>query len=256
MSLTAVIIDDEPLARAYLRSLLEEQGVGVLGEADNVAAGLQRVEDLHPDVAFLDVDMPGLTGLQMAQAMAPMEHAPLIVFVTGYSHYAVDAFEQGAIDYLVKPVAADRLATTLGRVRSRLAESASPALDSPATQPAPEKSAAQPLSRLPVRVDYAVKLLRVEEIVVAAAREKRVFVQTTDGAESRTYYTLTQLEEMLPADKFARIHDSYIVNMNSIEELVYLGSHAYEVKLAGGAMLPVGRRRFGELKRRLGLRDG
>jgi DNA-binding LytR/AlgR family response regulator len=253
MSLAAIVVDDEPYARAHLRLMLEALGVSVIGEADNVAKALQLVEDLHPAVVFLDVEMPGLSGVHMARAMAQMEQPPLIVFVTGYSNYAVEAFEYGAVDYLMKPLSDERLAAALTRISSRLGES-TPNDPEPEPAPAVEKPT-QPITRLPVRVDYAVRLLRVEEIVVASAREKRVFVLTTDGTESRTYYTLTQLEQMLPPDRFVRIHDSYLVNMNNIDELVYLGSHAYEVKLTNGSMLPVGRRRFADLKRRLGLGD-
>jgi DNA-binding LytR/AlgR family response regulator len=254
MSFSALVVDDEPYARAHLRSMLESADVSIAGEADNVASALQLVEDLHPAVVFLDVQMPGLSGVHMARAMAQMPQPPLIVFVTGFSDYALEAFEYGAIDYLVKPLSEERLAGTLQRIRARV-DQTSPA--NPATQPElPIEGRAEPITRLPVRIDYAVRLLRVDDIVAASAREKRVFVLTADGVESRTYYTLTQLEQMLPPDRFARIHDSYIVSLDSVSELVYLGSHAYEVKLTNGSMLPVGRRRFADLKRRLGMSGG
>jgi DNA-binding LytR/AlgR family response regulator len=259
MSLNAIVVDDEPYARAHLRLMLEGLGVAISGEADHVARALQLVEDSHPDVVFLDVDMPGLSGVQMAKAMSQMDSPPIIVFVTGHSEYAVDAFEYGAADYLVKPVSDDRLATSLARVRARIGQTAPVEMESePEADEAPAikpEKHAQILTRLPVRVDYAVKLLRIEEITIAGARDKRVFVQTSDGSECRTYYTLTQLEQMLPPDRFARIHDAYLVNVDSIDELVYLGSHNYEVKMSSGVMLPVGRRRFADLKKRLGLRE-
>jgi DNA-binding LytR/AlgR family response regulator len=248
--MTGLIVDDEPLARSHLRRLLQGQGVDVIGEAETAALALQLAEDLHPDLFLIDIQMPGLTGLQMAGALLQLDPTPLIVFVTGYSEHAVAAFEHGALDYLVKPVAADRLAKTLVRARERLADAHS---RKAAEQRMMEGVAeAPPLRRLPVRLDYAVRLLRMEEILCAVAREKRVYVRTQEG-EHRTYYTLTQLESLLPREQFLRIHDSCLVNLERVDELIFLGNHAYEVRLTNSQRLPVGRTRYAELQRRLGL---
>ena len=159
--MTALIVDDEPLARSHLRRLLESQQVQVAGEAETAAQALQLAEDLHPDMFLVDIQMPGLTGLQMAAALLQLDPVPLIVFVTGYSEHAVAAFEHGALDYLVKPVAADRMAKTLVRARERLADVQ---IRRAAEQRVQEQvSDAPPLRRLPVRLDYAVRLLRIEE---------------------------------------------------------------------------------------------
>jgi DNA-binding LytR/AlgR family response regulator len=248
--MTALIVDDEPLARSHLRRLLESQQVEVVGDAETAAQALQWAEDLRPDLFLVDIQMPGLTGLQMAGALLQLESVPLVVFVTGYSEHAVAAFEHGALDYLVKPVAADRLAKTLVRARERLADAQ---IRRAAEQRVQEQvSESPPLRRLPVRLDYAVRLLRIEEIMCAVAREKRVYVRTQDG-EHRTYYTLTQLESLLPREQFLRIHDSCVVNLERVEELIFLGNHAYEVRLTNNQRLPVGRTRYPELQRRLGL---
>jgi DNA-binding LytR/AlgR family response regulator len=248
--MTGLIVDDEPLARSHLRRLLQAQGVEVIGEAETAALALQLAEDLHPDLFLIDIQMPGLTGLQMAGALLHLDPVPLTVFVTGYSEHAVAAFEHGALDYLVKPVAADRLAKTLVRARERLADAHS--RRAAERRVLEEASQAPPLRRLPVRLDYAVRLLRMDEILCAVAREKRVYVRTQAG-EHRTYYTLTQLESLLPREQFLRIHDSCLVNLERVEELIFLGNHAYEVRLANTQRLPVGRTRYAELQRRLGL---
>jgi len=170
--------------------------------------------------------------------------------VTGYSQYAVEAFERDALDYLTKPVTAARLEVALARARARLEDRLARdhvrriAGDSQAKEPS--------LRCLPIRGAYAVKFVPVPQIVCAIARDKRVFVHTKDG-EFRTYYTLTQLETLLPADRFLRIHDSSVVNTESIVQLDFLGDHVYEVRLTNGQALRVGRTRYPELQRRLGL---
>jgi DNA-binding LytR/AlgR family response regulator len=241
--LTALIVDDEPLARGYLRRMLEEQGVTVIGEAEGAAQALQLAEDLAPRLLFVDIQMPGLTGLQFAEALQQSTSDALLIFVTGYSEYAAQAFEQAALDYLMKPVSPTRLAKTLVRARERLAagaarDEANRRLAEPIPGDLPR------LQRLPIRKDYAVLLVRLEEIRCAVARDKRVMVRTEDGGEHRTYYTLTQLEALLPPEQFLRIHDSAIVRLDAVEELLLLGNHSYAVRLTGNDQLPVGRQRY------------
>lgn len=251
-TLTALIVDDEPLARGYLRRMLEEQGVAVVGEAEGAAQALQLAEDLAPRLLFVDIQMPGLTGLQFAEALQQSTSDALLVFVTGYSEYAAQAFEQAALDYLMKPVSPTRLAKTLVRARERL--SAGAARDEANRRLAEPVPGEMPrLQRLPIRKDYAVLLVRLEEIRSAVARDKRVMVRTEDGGEHRTYYTLTQLESLLPPEQFLRIHDSAIVRLDAIEELLLLGNHSYAVRLTGNDQLPVGRQRYAVLQQRLGL---
>ena len=252
MTLTALIADDEPLARAHLRRMLEMQLVTIIGEAENASQALQLAEDLHPRLLFLDIQMPGLTGMQAASALLYLEDAPLLIFVTGYSEHAVAAFEHDALDYLVKPVAPDRLAKTLARARERLADRRQDVVQREQERVGEQAARMPPLRRLPVREDYTVKLLRVEEIFCATSREKRVWIRTPAG-EFRTYYTLTQLETLLPAEQFLRIHDSCLVSLERVEEVLFLGNHSYAVRLMDGQQLPVGRTRYAELQRRLGL---
>jgi two-component system LytT family response regulator len=247
--LTACIVDDEPLARARLRRLLESQGVQVVGEAEDAADGLQQVQELKPDLLFLDIQMPDISGVQAAALLQPMEHAPLLIFVTGYSEYAVTAFEQNALDYLVKPITEERIARTLVRARESLADKQARAV---AERPAPSASPVPPLRSLPVRTDYTVRFLPLDEVLAAVSRQRQVYVLTRDH-EYRIYYTLTQLEALLPAERFLRIHDSSLVNIDAIVELLFLGDHAYEVRLTNNQMLRVGRSRYPELQRRMGL---
>ncbi len=258
--LTACVVDDEPLARAHLVRLLSAHGVEIVGEAAHVAEALESVEERHPDILFLDIQMPGLTGIQMAHALKQMDNAPLIIFVTGYSEHALDAFENNAMDYLLKPVAEERLVQSLLRARKQIAiqrghdSGVLPTAEGDLVKlGAPIQSEKEETLRwLPVREDYSIRLLRVEEIVCAVAREKRVYVMTAD-TEHRTYYTLTKLEHLLPLETFFRIHDSCIVNLNFVKCLHFLGNHDYEISLSDGRLFPVGRTRYAALQQRLGI---
>ncbi len=246
----ALIVDDEPLARDYLRQILEDQGVHVAGEAENAVQAIQKAEDLKPDLMFLDIQMPGLSGIQLAGTLIHLSAPPLLVFVTGYSEHAVAAFERDALDYLVKPVDPQRLAATLVRARARLFDrKAREQLRRFVNQQA---TASRPIERLPIRMDYGVRLVTVDEILCAVARDRRVHIRTKQG-EWPTYYSLKELEVQLPTDKFLRIHDSCLVNFQSILEVLFLGDHSYKVRLTNGELLPVGRTRYPELQRRMGL---
>jgi DNA-binding LytR/AlgR family response regulator len=251
--MTALVVDDEPLARVYLRRMLEEQGVTVMGEAETAVQAIEMSEDLRPNLLFLDIQMPGLTGLQLAEALQQSASDAQIIFVTGYSEYAMSAFDQAALDYLVKPVSPTRLAKTLVRARERLADTAARAQMAVRVNEQAAKEV-QPLKRLPIRKDYSVLLVRVEEIVTAMARDKRVFVRTADG-EHRTYYTLTQLESLLPEEQFLRVHDSCIVNLEMVEEVLLLGNHTYALRLSNGEQIPLRRTRYPELQRRLRIKE-
>jgi DNA-binding LytR/AlgR family response regulator len=250
----ALLVDDEPLPRVHLRRMLEAQGVEVAGEASDAAEAVSLAEDLRPDVSFLDIQMPGLSGLQLAGALALLDDPPLLVFVTGYSEYALAAFEQGAVDYLVKPVSAERLMRTLVRLRSQADSGAARERQRDEVLAAAEAARdSTPLRRLPVRGDYSVRLLRIEEVLCAVARERRVFVRTRGGEEFRVYYALSQLERLLPEREFLRVHDSYLVNVEAVEELYFLGNHSYELRLSDGTQVPVGRSRYPALRARFGL---
>ena len=238
----ALVVDDEPLARAHLAFLLREAGVGAVDEAQDGPQCLSRCRqrDRRPDWVFLDVRMPGLDGMAVADALRAggADPPPALVFVTGYEDFAVQAFERAAVDYLLKPVARARLAATLERLAGR---------------PAPPAPALPALQRLPVRTDYAVRLLEVGQIVAAAARERRVEIITEDVVYP-TYYTLAELERRLPPAQFLRVHDGWIVNLARVVEVHNLGGQTYETTLRGTAQrAPVSRRRLRGLQEALGF---
>jgi DNA-binding LytR/AlgR family response regulator len=250
MRLTALIVDEECLARAHLRHLLEAQEVRVLGEAENASEARDRLDTIRPDLLLADVQMPGESGIELARELTGRPGSPQVIFVTGFSEYAVNAFEQNALDYLLKPVSAERLAITLKRAQERLASRPAP--------PQGRESSGTPsgavcrLRALPVRADFAVRFLPLSSVLCVVARDKKVYACTQDG-EYRALYTLTQLESMLPDDQFLRIHESSVVNLDAIRQLDFLGDHAYEICLSNSRRLRVGRMRYAELQRRIGL---
>jgi two-component system LytT family response regulator len=249
MTLRAIVVDDEELARAHLCKMLGEAETEVVAEGSNGIEALSLTEEFHPDILFLDIQMPDMTGMQAAAAVGNFDIVPRVVFVTGYSDYAIEAFERQAFDYLIKPVLPERLAKTIDRARRQIqAEVQSGQLAGP---PSGARELT-PIQRLPVRTDYSIKLLRLEEIEFAVSRDKKVYVRS-NGTEHRTYYTLTQLEELLPPEDFMRIHSSAMVRLELVDSVNFLGNHTYSVTLSSGAILPVGRTYYPGLQTRLGI---
>lgn len=246
----AMILDDEPFARSRLRRLLGEHGVDVVGEFASAPDGLLAVQEHRPDVLFLDIQMPNMSGMEMAAALEHVEQPPLLVFVTGYSEHAVTAFEHMALDYLMKPVSSERLAVTLVRAAQRMADRAArTAAERRARAHAARRLAAD---RLPIRVGFSITFVPVNDILALVSRSRKVSVVTSD-AEYATTYTLRELVALLPCDRFMRIHDSCIVDLRAIRALDFLGDHSYQVRLSNDLQLPVSRARYAELSRRLGL---
>jgi two-component system, LytTR family, response regulator len=251
--LRAVIADDEPRARQFLERLLREHGeVDVVGEAKSGGEALAMVARLSPEVAFLDIQMPDLSGLEVARHLTG-EGAPVVVFVTAYDQHAVEAFEVAALDYLLKPIRRERLAETLRRVvlevrsdkrGTRQEAAVRSVLASPGVQKGME-----PLRRLPVRFRREVKLLDMEQVARIVSRD-RVVLACAEGREYLVDYTLQELEGRLPAGQFVRAHRAALVNIDAIES--YGGEDGVLVlRLKDGTRVEASERRAAEVRRRL-----
>jgi two-component system response regulator LytT len=231
----ALIVDDEAPARSELRYLLAAHpDVQVVGEAASAPEALELARDLHYDVVFLDVEMPGLTGLEAA----PLVHErrpPAIVFVTAHAEYAVDAFAVEAFDYLLKPVDPDRLARVVERLRERTMENAAP------------------VGKIPVVAGGGTELLDFDQIHYAQADGDYSRIHTYDRAYLCTS-SLGELADRLPGG-FARIHRSYIVNLAKVAAVRRASPDRFRVQLADAARteLDVARRQSREIRERLGL---
>lgn len=214
--LTAVIVDDERLARAEMRALLAEHPeVRVIGEADSVESAAELVNGRRPDVVFLDIQLVGASGFDL---MERLDGDVAVVFVTAYDQHAVRAFEVNALDYLLKPVTPERLAAAIDRLE--------------VSTPAP--AAGEPLrydDRLFLRLDDRMAFLRVDSIKYIAAAGDYSYVHGVNGARHLVKKPLKEWESRLPANHFLRIHRSTIVNLEYVERLEPWSNYSYRVYL-------------------------
>ncbi len=245
-AVTALIADDEPLLRERLRSHLAQlwPELQIVAEARNGREAIELFDTHLPQVVFLDVHMPGLNGIEAARSIARRAH---IVFVTAYEQYAVQAFEHGAIDYLVKPIDEARLADTVLRLKARTAQTLEPALGTDAVldRLAEElRRRAAPrawLQWIKASVGTSVRLIPVEQISFMRSDTKYTLV-VWDGGEALIRKTIRELADELDPERFAQIHRSVIVNLHRVSEVTRSLNETAEVHVAGSAeVLPVSR---------------
>jgi len=249
--LRAVIVDDEPLARLRARRLLEEAGgVTVVGEADSAAAARRVVAETEPDLLLLDIQMPGEDGFALLRSL---ERRPAVIFVTAFDHYAVRAFEENAVDYLLKPYRRERLAESLDRARRDLSRPE----DLPARLEKLLGSLAHPasphLERLTVRLGNRQLIVKTDEVLWFGAEDKLVFA-ATEGDRHYVNFTLDQLEQRLDPRRFLRVHRSAIANLDWAAALRagFAGTYRLQLKDAARTEVPVSRMRARVLRERLG----
>jgi DNA-binding LytR/AlgR family response regulator len=220
-----VVAEDEQLLREELVARLRDAWpeLEIVAACEDGGSALEAIEELSPDVAFLDIRMPGLTGLEVATAAAETSPATRVVFVTAYNQYAIDAFDRGAVDYLLKPIAPDRLAATVRRVKERMASGAKPASDLVAIldqlrAALPAENRRAPLDWVTASVGKETRLILVDDVVYFRTDEKYTVVVTAAG-EALIRKPLRELLEVLDPAIFKQVHRSTIVNMKAVEAL-------------------------------------
>jgi DNA-binding LytR/AlgR family response regulator len=252
---TALIADDEPLLREALRRHLAEAWpeLEIVAEARNGREVVRLFDETHPDICFLDVHMPGLSGVDAAKHIGRRSH---LVFVTAYDHYAVEAFARGALDYLLKPVERERLAETVERLRERLG-SARPAIHTEqlieqlefqierlATRQA-AAPAAEPLRWIRAQSGKTLRLISIDDVDYLRSEDKYTTVAWRDGDKPAKAVVRTALKELtaqLDSARFAQIHRSIVVNLRSIHHVVRHDNETAEIHLKGRSeILPVSR---------------
>jgi two-component system LytT family response regulator len=279
-SLRVLIADDEPLARARLEDLLRhEPNVEVAGMAADGDEAVEMIGSLRPDLVFLDVQMPGKTGVEVVRAVGA-ERMPATIFVTAYDQFALQAFELAAVDYLLKPYDDERFEQAFHRARRQIelaevgkltdrlltllqggavpASALQPSAEAAQT-PAPAASAAEapaprraPVERIAVEMKGQVRVVPVTDIEYITASGPYVEIHTHE----RGYVIrerMQDLEERLDPARFLRIHRSVIVRLDLIDALLRAGGGDYAVRLKNGIKLKVSRTRVEELERRMGV---
>ena len=221
MNFRGVIAEDEELLRTALSSLLKEAWpqLQIVAECEDGASALESIAELQPDVAFLDIRMPGLTGIEVARGLADASPRTQVVFVTAYDQYAIDAFEQGAIDYLLKPITRERLLATVQRIQARAAAghpdgaTLEALLRHLSARAMP--SSKPPLVWITASAGKDTRLIMVDDVAYFQADNKYTTVMTAEG-ESLLRTPLRELLDSLDATTFKQIHRSTIVNMKAV----------------------------------------
>jgi len=232
------IVDDESPAREELEWLLGQCDVEVVGQASSAESALDELRETDVDLVFLDIDMPGIGGMRLAELFGNDDDAPLVIFVTAYERHAVDAFEVEAVDYVLKPVRLERIQKALERARRRHGS---------------EPARSKPLHRISVNEHGVYKVIPTDEILFFESEDGIVVVQTRDARRNITDFSLKFLEENLDDEVFFRSHRSYIVRLDSIESIAPWGAGTYRLILDRDedVGVPLARSRASELKSRI-----
>ncbi|HXO99244.1 MAG TPA: response regulator [Luteibacter sp.] len=220
MTLTVLVVDDEPIARRAVTRLLRDiPDVELAGECGDGVSAVKAIRTHSPDVVFLDIQMPAMDGMEVVAQVGPAR-MPATVFVTAFEHYAVRAFEANAVDYLVKPFSRDRFMQTLQRVRTRLSTPGGVPAGGEAIQQVLDALRRQEgyLSRLPIRTSDHVHFVDVDDIVWIKANGNAVEVHLMDG-KHELRETMTALAERLDPKHFARVHRSAIINVRRVQAI-------------------------------------
>lgn len=258
MTIRVLIVDDEILARDELSFLLSQwEEIQIVGEAEDGVEAYQKIQELQPDVVFLDIQMPEMNGLAVAKRVVEEGLKPLIVFSTAYDEYAIKAFEMNAVDYLLKPYDEERIQNTVERMKKqfekpnqeRITELLYQMLDK--SKGTEEKRS---ISKLAVQTDEKVVFIDPKDIVYAYREGRDVHIKTI-GETYLTKYTLQLLEEKLNKYSFFRTHRSYLVNLEYIQEMVPWFNGAYNVIMKDKELskVPVSRQFVKPLKEVLGV---
>lgn len=263
LSLRALVVDDEPLARERLRELLEEHpSVTVVGEAEDGLEATAAIEEHEPDLVFLDVQMPGLDGIDVIEEIGA-EEMPVTVFVTAYDQYAIKAFDLAAVDYLLKPFDDERFEQALNRAREKIADQDVNAISDrlvellrerdPSLLEAETKEPDESyLERIAVQGRGKARIVPVEDITHITADGSYAELHTGDN----TYVIRERMKTLasrLNPQSFARVHRSAIVRLDQIELILRGGGGDYAVRLQDGTRVSVSRSRIDELQDRLGV---
>jgi two-component system LytT family response regulator len=240
-----IIVEDEKLARDLIRDYLQgHPDFSIIGEYEDGFSGLKAINEMKPDLIFLDIQMPKLTGFEMLEVL---EHHPAIIFTTAYDQYALKAFEHNALDYLLKPYSRDRFQEALEKARERVKsgdrESISRLVEHRDQQE-------EEIHRVVVKSRSKIHVIPVDDIIYLEAQDDYVMIYTRQSKHLKQK-TMKFFEAHLPADDFVRIHRSYIARLSEISQMQLYEKESYIVILKNGIKLPVSKSGLPRLKKKL-----
>ena len=263
-SLRVIVVDDEQLAREELCYQLEQvAGIDIVAQATNGIEALSAIDRHEPDLVFLDIQMPGLGGFEVARRLLEREDdSPAFVFVTAFDQHAIEAFEVNAVDYLLKPVEAGRLEQALQRARKRVENDRQPA--ETGINPSNDQierivkmMAARQVRRdqVAIKIGERLMLVQADEIIFASLTDESINIVTGQVAGTSNYRTLDDLQARLDPDVFWRVHRSHLVNINKIKEIVPWFSRNFILRMKDtkGSEIPVSRSQTKRLREYLKL---
>lgn len=239
----AIIIEDEEPARDLLRKYLEPfNDIEIIGEYIDGFEGAKAINQLKPDLVFLDIQLPRLTGIEVLEIL---DHAPMIVFTTAYDEFAIKAFEKNAVDYLLKPFSRDRFAQAIERVKSRI--SSKQPQEQSIQQLAENLTTESFLNRIVVKTPKAMVVIPVDDILYFEAQDDYVMIYTSETRHMKKQ-TMKYFEDRLNANQFVRVHRSFIANVVHINKLEPYSKDSYIAVLKNGVKLTVSSSGYKALK--------
>lgn len=262
MSVRVLIVDDDERERIVLRYIVEQiKDVNIVGEAVHGLEALLLCQEKKVDLVLLDIAMPEMGGLETARKLKDMKEPPLFAFVTARREMAVDAYELGALDFIVKPIEQQRLEKTVERAKQRIAHKAY--IEEMVRDRLKEridfmlqryKNYEVFTNKLPVREKGKISLLNQDDIVFCESQGKKVLISTREGTGYLSNYTLNELEGRLDNSIFFRAHQAFIVNLNYIKEIVNFGEGSYILHLNSGSKnIILSRSRAKQLRQKMGI---
>lgn len=244
---TALIIDDEPLARDIIREYLQKYNdIRLLAECGNGFDGLKAIKEHKPDVVFLDIQMPKITGFEMLELLET-EHTPQIIFTTAFDEFAIKAFEANAVDYLLKPFNQQRFDKAMDKLLQEAQDNTVDRLKQTETTFLPQQT-----ERVVIKTGNKIKIIPVYDIIYLESDDDYVNIYTQEGCFLKNK-TMTFFENSLNATEFIRVHRSYIVKINEITKIEAYEKDSHVLILKSGVKIPVSKSRFGSLKAALGM---
>ncbi|MDA8234699.1 MAG: LytTR family DNA-binding domain-containing protein [Clostridia bacterium] len=261
MKLKALIVDDEYPARKELRFLLNHfENVEVVGEATNATEALTLIKALDYSILFLDIEIPGMNGLELGKHIKELPNPPYVVFVSAYDEYAVKAFEVDAVDYILKPIDEKRLGQAIGKITKAIQQKANAMGANGAgeaesgLEPVLPKANQIKIDRIPAEKQGKTILVNESDVIYAFTEQDYVYIKTfTDKLFTR--FTLKELESRLSSTTFFRTHRCYLVNLQKVKEIVpfFNGTYTLIVEDNDKSEVPVSRAQTKKLKKILGM---